>query len=577
VWLAVPVLAGACVVATITGPFRPAVAVSSFALLSPALATLDVAAGVGLVLAGSLSWLIGRRGSGMLALLAGICWFGRDWAGYAAAPPALRVTGLVLAAFTLPFLAHVVLKATRHDGTRWTRWTLLALYGLTAALAVAWAVVYVPELDPRCFAICRGGAISAYGDYRVARELSRALEVWTIAIGTGMAIWSLARLLESSSRARRAQAPVLVPAIAVGTAWVADAIGSLQSSTDVPPAGPAMVAAFVAQSASVLLLAIGLGWLTLAERRMLLAVRGIASRLTPLPGGGSLQLALAGALADPGLTLAFPVPDGTDLVDADGRRVRPPSGRVTPIDHNGRVVALAIQSTETTPATVSPELGAAVRLAAANESLLAAVRHQVLELRASRARIVEAADAERHRLERDLHDGAQQRMLSVLYELMLARDQAPDDADAIERRGLDRAVEATDAAIDALRVIARGIHHAVLTEAGLPAAMDALAFEAPIPLEVEAPADLRCRDESEAAIWSVVTDALRQAVRLGASGISARLSQAGQSLQLDLSVEGLRAPLDTVSLEDRVGAGGGDLHASFADATHAIRSVLPCG
>jgi signal transduction histidine kinase len=332
-----------------------------------------------------------------------------------------------------------------------------------------------------------------------------------------------------------------------------------------------MVAVFVAQAVSVLLLSVGVGWVILAERRILVSVRAIAYRLSPLPGGGSLQATLAEALDDPGLRLVFPVPESGAQVDPEGRPTALPDSGVIPIEHDGRVVALVARSSDAGPAMLASDLGAAARLAAENEGLVAAVRHEVLELRASRARIVEAADTERRRLERDLHDGAQQRMLSVLYELTLARDAGGRDA-----ARLNGVVADADAAIETLRVIARGIHHSVLTEAGLVAALDALALESPIPLEVDAPADLRCRPDTEATLWRVVEGALRSAVRAGTEGVRVRLARAGEDVTLDLEVDG-PVDLDTVALEDRVGARGGRLSVgSKGPAGLSIHAALPC-
>ena len=503
IWSVVPVLAGAYVVAVIIGPIRPSPVMTSFALLSPALATMSVATGVGLLLAGSLAWLFRRRATGLIAIAAGICWFGPDWAGHVAAPTPLRAIGLGLGSLTLPLLAHMTLRMTHADVRRAVRVTLAALYLGTALLAIAWLGLHVPRLDPRCLALCDQGPLTAFGDHRMARELARALAWLTIATGLGLASWSLARLARSSQGAPRGTVPILAPAIGVGLAWMAGGVVSLQSSSVAPPTGAAMITVFVAQATSALLLSIGVAWALAMERRTLGAVRAIAHRLTPMPGGGSLRPALAAALGDPGLRLLFPLPGSDQLVDPEGRPSAPPEGAATPIEHDGRVVAVAVRSEAVRDQRTTVDLGAAVRLAAANESLLAAVRHEVVELRASRARIVTTGDDERRRLERDLHDGAQQRLLAVLYELSLARDLARSVGDAEASSRLARLTDDADSATEALRHIARGIHQAVLTEAGLVAALDVLMIEAPIPVTIDAPPIVVCSPATESTALRV--------------------------------------------------------------------------
>jgi signal transduction histidine kinase len=371
---------------------------------------------------------------------------------------------------------------------------------------------------------------------------------------------------------------VLIPAVLVALAWSTAAIGPVLPSRWTPPTGPTMVAVFAAQAASAILLSTAVAWILLVERRTLISIRAITYRLSPLPGGGSLQAALSGALGDPGLRLLYPLAGSADgeLVDPNGRAADPPPEGATAIEHGGRVVAFIVPSVETTSGSLTNELGAAARLAAENEGLVAAVRHEVIALRASRARIVEAGDTERRRLERDLHDGAQQRLLGVLYELTIARDW-PQDSQGPLRRRLGQAVTQIDHAIDALRAIARGIHHSLLTDAGLIAAIEALAVDAPIPVELDAPAELPCREESASAAWHVVTNAVRQAARLGAAGLSVRLAPEGGSLRLTITVDEPSGSLYILPMEDRVAAAGGRLTSDLRLPSQQVLDIeLPC-
>ena len=154
------------------------------------------------------------------------------------------------------------------------------------------------------------------------------------------------------------------------------------------------------------------------------------------------------------------------------------------IRRSGELVAVVLDASTSADAGVAAELGDAVLLAADNERLLAVVRHEVAELRASRTRIVQAGDHVRRRIERDLHDGAQQRMLGIVSELSSAAEEAGRGDDP-RAPALDELTAAADDTIEALRAIARGIHPAMLDEAGLAAALETLADQAAVPLVVD--------------------------------------------------------------------------------------------
>ena len=574
----VPIVVAAFLVATILGPLRPVRGVMSYPLLSPVLALLDVAAGAALVSAGTMAWLFGRPWVGLLAMLAGVCWFATDWAGGLAVDPVIRATAMAVSTLTLPLLVGLVIGSERiRPAWVWSAVVLL-LVAVTAGLAARWMMAYEGLYDARCLELCLMDPVGPDPDHATARGLLGLLLGTQLVTGIALAGWSAVRLARASDTGRRASGPILLPAIAVGLAWAAWAVASMQPSTATPALGPIMVGAFVARSASSVALALGLAWVVLRAWRTLTAVRGIAWQLSPLPGGGSLRVALAAAVGDPRLELRFPLPGTGVLVDPDGRVDRADVSRraALAIDHAGELVAIAITlAAERDDA--ARDLGDAVRLAAANERLLAAVRHEVVELRASRARIVQTGDDARYRLERDLHDGGQQRMLAVLYELVLARDAARAAGDTATAARLGRAVEEADAAIEALRRIARGIHPNLLTEAGLVAALDQLAVEAPIPVETELPDDIACGPATAAIAWRVVADAIAQAAALDAEELRLVVLVDGTALRLRVDVAGARAALDLLPLEDRAGAGGGTIApVATTDGAQSFIVTLPC-
>jgi signal transduction histidine kinase len=580
--LTVPIVAGIYVVALMLGPLRPSSVPTTYPQMTPGFAMLDVAAGAGLVAVGCVTWLVGRRGVGLLAIAAGMCWFGIDWAGYEAAPAWLRFTGMIAWTLTLPLVVHLALHSYRLAAGRPIRVALATLYIGMIVLATAWVLWYAPTLDPRCLELCHVESLQGlrHQDHNLARMMSDGWHWLTFVAASGLACWATVHLWRSSAAARRREWLVLAPAALVGATWAGWAVAAVQRSSLVPPAGALLIAVFVARAVALVALAAGLAWSLVRARRSLAAVRRIAWELAPFPGGGTLRSALAAAVGDPGLRLVFPLPASGMLVGTDGRPAtldeRGPETRVIPIRQGPEVVAMAVSSVALAGESVERDLGAAVRLAAENERLLASVRHEVLELQASRSRIVATGDAERHRLERDLHDGAQQRMLGVLYELTLAERTARVAGNTAAASQLGQAAADADAAIEALRVIARGIHHAMLTEAGLVAALEALAVEAPLPVELDTPAEIACSPVAQATVWRIVSDSVIAAARQGAAGVRARLAVLDADIRLDLDIYGVPEAVDLVALGDRVGAGGGSMSSVSSPGNQSLHVELPC-
>jgi PAS domain S-box-containing protein len=205
------------------------------------------------------------------------------------------------------------------------------------------------------------------------------------------------------------------------------------------------------------------------------------------------------------------------------------------------------------------------------------------QLAASRARIVEAGDAERRRLERNLHDGAQQRLqaLSVTMRLAQARVAAePEAAHAL----LDTAVDELTAALAELRELARGIHPAVLTARGLKTALQEVVERAPLPIEIETIPDTRLPESAEVAAYYLVSEALANVARHSrASGATIAVSRAGDRAIIEVTDDGIGgADVSRGSglrgLADRIGALGGTLAVdSRWGAGTTIRATIPCG
>jgi len=210
---------------------------------------------------------------------------------------------------------------------------------------------------------------------------------------------------------------------------------------------------------------------------------------------------------------------------------------------------------------------------------------QARELRASRARIVEAADEARRRLERDLHDGAQQRFVSAALMLQLARRRlagATAGAPAGDLALIDRVADDLDAGLADLRELAHGIHPAVLTDRGLPAALESLAARAPVPVGVEASLRGRLPPATESALYFAAAEALTNVVKYaGATGVGIGVAERGDEVELVVADDGRGgATTDRGSglrgLVDRLGAVGGRLElSSAAGEGTTVRAIVP--
>jgi DNA-binding NarL/FixJ family response regulator/signal transduction histidine kinase len=269
----------------------------------------------------------------------------------------------------------------------------------------------------------------------------------------------------------------------------------------------------------------------------------LVHRLGPGAGRGELRAALAEALGDPSVELAYWLPESRQYVDADGRPVAPPVGSVrgvTEVTREGRRIAAIVHD----PTLLDdPELvhaaGAAAALALENERLEAELRAKVEELRTSRKRLVDVGLQQRRRLERDLHDGAQQRLVSLALSLRLVRETLRRDSDEAEQMLAQSSAELEEA-LKELRELARGIHPAVLSDRGLGAAVEALAHRAPLPVEIgELPAE-RYPEHVELAAYFVVSEALTNVAKYAAaSRASVAVIQDNGHLKVEVSDDGV--------------------------------------
>jgi signal transduction histidine kinase len=567
--VALALASGALAVAQSSGSF------TTYAGRSGLAATLTVAAGLALVVAGLVT-AFGRQAGriGDLAVLAGLVWFAPVWVGWDRGPPLVRSLGMLAAGFTFPLLLHLVLA---YPGGRLRgpapRTLVAAAYLEAAVVALGRALFRDPFFDPNCWANCTDNLFRLYPLPGLARAIEVADRWFTVAAAAALVALCAWRLLRDSGPARRALLPVALPAILLAATVIAHAI-TLQRRPLEDPSDPAFQTIFLLGCTAVILLAAGLVWAAVRTRVQRRAVARITTSLGQAPPAGSVQAALAQAIGDPELQIAYWLPDARHHVDAFGRPVAEPvagPGRaITVLVRDGHRIAV-VAHTAALP-DLEPELGAAVRLALENERLQAEALAQLDQLRASRVRIVETGDSERRRLERDLHDGAQQRLLALSYDLRLARTQAQADGDSHTGSLLTQATDQAQAALGELRDLAHGIYPAILTEAGLAPALATLADAAPLPVEIRDTAQGRYPAAVETAAYLLVAEALDDAAGKGASHAVVRTVRDGGRLVVTVEDDGTGRTSAMVKLADRVGA----LDGQLAVEPTRLQAELPC-
>ena len=331
-------------------------------------------------------------------------------------------------------------------------------------------------------------------------------------------------------------------------------------------------------------LSLGLG--LLLGRRARSAVADLVVELERTPPG-RVREALARTLGDPSLELALWLTERESYVDSQGQTLAlPPSGPNRAVTVLGSadapVAALLHDPVLLERRGLLEAAGAAARLALENERLQAELRAQLTELRASRTRIVQAGDEERRRLERNLHDGAQQRLLSLGLALQLARAQLLGKANGATDI-LTEAEEELRAALDELRELARGIHPAILTDQGLAAALRSLAERSAVPVNIVALPDQRLEEPVEAAAYFLVSESLANCAKYAhASAARVSITQRDGNAVVDIDDNGVGGADPAVGsglrgLSDRVHAldGSFGINSPRGGGTH-IHAEIPC-
>ena len=550
----------------------------------PDWAKASVAVGWAFVLAGLVAWL--RRPAnrlGPLLLAAGVAYLARQLRYSENAT--LFTIFFLLGDLPYALAGHAILSypSGRVEG-RWRRRLVIA--GYATVVAFPFAVLLLHGAGEPLLSMTRipPKSLLLITDQPDAVEVLQNVET-AIFYGVLSCLFIaviVRRLVQATPRARRLLAPLLLAAVALALRAAFECY-----RTFVDPQVLHYSYLFWWQIIAFISLPLAL----LAGMLRSRLARGSVSDLVVALGRApatpqTLQGALAKALLDPSLELYLWLPETGDFVDAAGGLASLPS------DDAGRAVTMLQEDGEPLAAIVydpslleEPELidaaGAAARLAIENARLHAQTRAQLRQVRESRGRIASAADDERRRIERNLHDGAQSRLLALALALSAAQRRLDDEADPEVEQLLAASVEELQSTVEELRTLARGLHPTVLTEYGLAAALEALTHRSPVRVELDIYSG-RLPAQVEATAYFVAAEALNNVVKHSSAGRASISAQRdGASLVVEIADDGRGGAHAGVGsglqgIADRVEALGGRLEIESGPDGTRIRAEIPC-
>jgi signal transduction histidine kinase len=546
--------AGVTVRVTGDGPAYALAGDSTVALAAELLAGL-------LLLAAGLALL--RPGSrfALLIVAAALAWPGAEWGSPAAG--AAFTPGLVVSTLWVPLLAAAALLGPDGRGlTRPARVLLAVAFTAEVGLAIVSAAVFDPAGEG-C-AECPANRLLLAADPVARHDLVRVGLLLSAAWTAAFVLLSVLRLARSTPPRRRRTGLVVVPAAAAVALFGASALHGLARGFRSNDAIDR--ALWAGQLAAIVLVAAGVAAELLRTRRRRAGLQRLVLDLGAV-GSGSLSERLGKLLGDPSLVLVY-ARDDDEWVDARGRRDSPSTGtdrQVTYMWSRGRRIAALVHRAGllADPAIVA-EIETTARLALEHERLQAVRLAQLDDLRATSARIVARADAERRGLERDLHDGAQQRLVTAAVGVRLARRRHKGDT-ALDSE-LVRVEHGLNGAVAELRRLGHGLFPATLDAEGLAAALELLAEEQPRLVLRTLPGG-RCPAAVESAAYHLV----EQAAAMAPSG-DVEVDADRRDARLVIEVRAAFAGPVPLRVSDRIGAAGGTLDAE----ARRLRAEMPC-
>ena len=563
-----------CLIGIATAPLivLPVVRGGGLAALD-AIAVLTVLVAWSFVASGFVAW--DRRPEnrvGALLLLLGFWWT----AGQLMQPPTTSspLVYTVGEVWRLAWTFGFVLVLLSYPGGRLSRSVDRLLAGAVFIAAVPMQILWLLFLEgqgPR-------NAFLVWPSASTADAIDTAQRVVWLGVAVVLVVWFVARWIVAGPPLRRTLAPVLAGCVTV-------LVFSLYVIVDKFWTAPTLLLWTLLGAYTAVPLALLASMLRARLARSSVAELLVELRAHPAPAG--LRDSLARALRDPSLTLAFWLSQYQVYADLEGRPVDLPregSGRETTlIELRGEHVAALLHDASLRE---EPELLDAVTAAAGialeNARLQSELRARLEELRGSRARILEAAQSERRRLERDLHDGAQQRLVALSLELGLLGERL--DSDPETSRALEQARDELVESLQELRELARGIHPAVVAGHGLEVALESLVARAPVPVRLTVDLDGRLPERIEMAAYYLVSEGLANVAKYArAAGAKVDITRRNGELVVEVVDDGVGgANTDGGSgirgLADRVEALGGRLRVwSPGGGGTRVRAEIPCG
>jgi signal transduction histidine kinase len=525
------------------------------------------------VLVGAL--LVARpssRGTGWLLTSVGITWLAQEWASQAASAIVFTF-GLLLPSSVAVLAVHLAASLGRGRPGWVTKVVIGSGYLLSIGiLGLAATALYDPA-SAGC-SECPRNVLLLHADAKWNDTLTSA-GLWSMWAWLGVAALMLVvALIQATPVRRRAELPVVAPVCAF---LACTAIGVHQSIYRGFVAGPSGWL-LVAEAAFLLLASAGTLAPAYRARRARTALTRMTVDLGRAVGPGGLQARLAQMLGDPELVVIYAGSDG-QRVDVWGDAVGPdPTQVVTPLQSRaGPHAFLAHRPGLLDDPQLRRDIEESSALAVEYERLTATGRAQLTALRSSRARIVAAAQAERHRLERDLHDGAQQRLVSLALGLRLASIDARDTPRPVQD-GLARALDELQSALADLRDLAHGIYPVALADEGLRGALSTLDETGPVRVVVRQLPTRVYPPIVEAEIALLVGEVLRRFADRQAT-VSAKDADRGLLIEIDLDRD-LTEPFTEAAIQDiadRLAVWDGRLTKETRTVGSRLIMEVPCG
>jgi signal transduction histidine kinase len=479
-----------------------------------------------------------------------------------------------------PIMAHIVLSyPTGRLRTRFERAVVGVIYGAAGLICLVAVLVFDPRADGCTGCAWEPAPFPSKSAFFAAQTAGQRWTLVSVPLVLA-AVWL--RWRRSTPAARRDLTPLWIGVCLVGLVYL---MGAFTAPNDL--ADPFAYLIYELQSVVQISLPIVLVWGLLSTHLARSAVGDLVIELDRPLLPGELRASLARALGDPALDLVYALEGQHRWVDPGGLPVELPAAGIgkrartaTVVERDGQPLAALIHDPALDQGLVRAA-AAAAGMTIENERLQAEVRAQLEEVRASRQRIVAAGDAERRRVERNLHDGAQQRMATLALSIAMLRERAAGDPSLAA--SLDQAAAELKQAIGELRELARGIHPAILTEDGLPAAVESLADRSSVPVRVLADFDDRLPEPVEVTAYFVVSESLANVAKYAqASGAQVELSRRNGMLKVEVADDGVGGAdasrgTGLRGLEDRVSAVRGSFHVETqpGGGTRVIAEI-PC-